>query len=326
MLNSIASYCARCGQKMESAVIGGKTRPVCSKCGFVHYANPVPGVGVVIEMEDGVVLVRRGHQPAKGRWALPSGFVEAGESTEEAAIRECEEETGLIVEIVELFGVDSFSHGELQNTIIVFYRARPVGGKLRPGDDAVDTAVYAPEKLPHNLAFRTHQEILTRWAGLKGITPSFATNRGIVIPLTPDVIIRKAQGKDEQEIIEMLPLIPANEKISEDDLVAAGIRFRERGSLEVLVAEDSGEIVGFLVLSFVSALTGLRAWIDDVAVKEEHRRRGIGQALVEAAIQQASMRGATYLYLDTSRGNPDAKDFYHACGFKEGGVAPLHIR
>jgi ribosomal-protein-alanine N-acetyltransferase len=96
--------------------------------------------------------------------------------------------------------------------------------------------------------------------------------------------------------------------------------------MEVLVADEYGEVIGFLVLSFVSALTGLRAWIDDVAVKEEFRRRGIGQALVEAAIQRASMRGATHLYMDTSRGNPDAKDFYRACGFEEGGVAPLHIR
>jgi ribosomal protein S18 acetylase RimI-like enzyme len=93
-----------------------------------------------------------------------------------------------------------------------------------------------------------------------------------------------------------------------------------------MVAEHEAQVVGFLVLSFVSALTGLRAWIDDVAVDPEHRRQGIGRALVEAAIQRASRRGATHLFMDTSRGNPDARDFYHACGFEIDGVAPLHIR
>ncbi len=82
--------------------------------------------------------------------------------------------------------------------------------------------------------------------------------------------------------------------------------------------------MGFLVLSFVSALTGLRAWVDDIVVDPTHRRQGIGRALVEAAIQRASRRGATHLFMDTSRGSPDAREFYRACSFD--GVAPLHIR
>ncbi len=58
----------------------------------------------------------------------------------------------------------------------------------------------------------------------------------------------------------------------------------------------------------------------------ERRRQGIGQSLVEAAIQRASRRGATHLFMDTSRGSPDAQRFYRACGFEQDGVAPLHIR
>jgi len=326
MFSSAPTYCPHCGRLMGTTMVGGRKRSICKGCGFIHYDNPVPGVGVLIETENGIVLVRRGHEPAKGRWALPSGFVEVGESTEEAAVRECEEETGLKVQLIELFGVDSFSKEELRNTIIIFYRAKPIGGNLRPGDDAIGAEVFSPEKLPHDLAFRTHREVLTRWAGLRGITPSFASTGKDVFPLTPDLLIRKAQSKDEEAIFNMLPLIPANKDLSKNELLAARIRFQEVGSFEVLVADDSSKVVGFLVLSFVSALTGLRAWIDDVAVKEEYRRRGIGQALVEAAIQRASMRGATHLFMDTSRGNPDAKDFYRACGFEEGGVAPLHIR
>jgi len=123
-----------------------------------------------------------------------------------------------------------------------------------------------------------------------------------------------------------LTLIPSNEPLSAEDLCAASLRFRENTALDVLVAEWDGEVVGFLVLSFVPTLAGLRAWLDDLAVDPAHRRQGVGQALVEAAIQRASRRGATHLFLDTSRGDQNARDFYRACGFEEGGVAPLHIR
>jgi GNAT superfamily N-acetyltransferase len=144
--------------------------------------------------------------------------------------------------------------------------------------------------------------------------------------LAPEVLIRSAGPGDEASILKLLCLIPANEDISEEELSAAALRFRESTALDVLVAEQDGRVVGFLVLSFVSALTGLRAWIDDVAVDPERRRQGIGRALVEAAIQRASRRGATHLFMDTSRGYSDARDFYSACGFETDRVAPLHIR
>jgi 8-oxo-dGTP diphosphatase len=326
MAEARATYCHRCGHAMSEAQVSGRTRLVCSDCGFVLYQNPVPGVGVLIEKDDGVVLIRRGHTPHKGRWALPSGFIEADESIEDAAQRESKEETGLDVELIELFGVDSFPEGPVQSGIIVFYRARPIGGELRPGDDAAETAVFAPDALPADLAFRTHRTVLSRWAGLRGAATPFIAPPDEFHPLAPEVLIRKARRDDEKKILSLLPLIPANEGMSDEELRAAGLRLRESTALDVLVAEHDSEVVGFLVLSFVPTLTGLRAWIDDVAVDPTRRRQGIGRALFEAAIQRASRRGATHLFMDTSRGNPDARDFYHACGFEEGGVAPLHIR
>lgn len=324
MNQSSPTYCRRCGHELGQAQISGRTRLVCPSCGFVLYQNPVPGTGILVEMDGGVVLICRGHEPHKGRWALPAGFIEADESTEEAAIRECKEETGLDVELIELFGVDSFPEGPVQSGIIVFYRARPVGGELRPGDDAAEAAVFAPDALPVDLAFRTHRAVLARWAGLYGATAPFAAPDEFY-PLAPDLLIRRARPDDEASILALLPLIPANERMSDQDLRAASLRFRENTALDVLVAECEGQVVGFLVLSFVSALTGLRAWIDDVVVDPARRRQGIGLALVEAAIQRASRRGVTHLFMDTGRGSPDARDFYRACGFEEGGVAPLHI-
>jgi len=320
------TYCRRCGHLMGQGQAGGRTRLVCPECDFVLYQNPVPGAGVLVEMEGGVVLIRRGHNPHKGRWALPSGFIEADESTAEAAIRECKEETGLDVELIELFGVDSFPEGLLQSGIIIFYRARPVGGELRPGDDAAETAIFGPDALPADLAFRTHRTVLARWAGLRGAAAPFAAPPGEFYPLSPDLLIRQARLDDQAHILALLPLVPANANMSAGELHAASLRFRESTALDVLVAEGDGRLVGLLVLSFVSALTGLRAWVDDIVVDPKHRRQGIGRALVEAAIQRASRRGATHLFMDTSRGNPDARDFYSACGFAKDDVTPLRIR
>jgi 8-oxo-dGTP diphosphatase len=310
-----ATFCPRCGTAMEKAEIGGRSREVCPACDFVLFRNPVPGVGVLVEMEGGLVLIQRGQPPFVGRWALPAGFIEEDESVEQAALRECHEETGLNVELEELFGVYSFPEGPVQSGIIIFYRARPVGGSLRAGDDAQDVAVFSPDGLPKDVAFRTHREVLARWVQRQ--SPE-AQPSGIAI--------RDARPEDEARVLELLPLVPANADLNPDEIQAAAQRFRERLAMDVLVAEQNGQVVGFLALSFVSVLSGLRALIDDLAVDPAYRRQGIGAALVEAAIQRADRRGATHLLVDTSRGDPDTRAFYRACGFEDGVVAPLWIR
>ncbi|MFN2235074.1 MAG: GNAT family N-acetyltransferase [Anaerolineales bacterium] len=327
MDKSNPTYCQRCGHKMSRDLVGGRERPVCPQCGYVLFKNPVPGVGVLVEMDGGVVLIKRGHNPKKDRWALPAGFIEADESIEEAALRECKEETNLDIELIEMFHVDSFPTDPTpESGIIIFYRAKPIGGNLHPGDDAVEARVFVAESLPSDVAFRTHRAALARWAGLLGAVPAFNTPSNESYHLAPDLLIRRSRSDDEDSILNLLRLIPANKDLTESDILAAKLRFRESTTLDILVAEYQSEIVGFLVLSYVSALTGLRAWIDDIAVDPTRRRQGIGQSLVEAAIQRASRRGATHLFMDTSRGSPDAQSFYKACGFEQDGVAPLHIR
>jgi 8-oxo-dGTP diphosphatase len=307
---------------METTDVAGRVRQMCPACGFVLYQNPVPGAGVLVEMEtgageSGIVLVRRGQPPFEGWWALPAGYIEADESVEQAAVRECKEETGLDVELLELFGVYSFPEGPVQSGIIIFYRALPVGGELRAGDDAQDVGVFPPHALPDKLAFRTHREVLARW--VRGRSPEFRTDAS-------SIVIREARAEDEARVLELLPLISSNADMGPAEIKAAAQRFRERLSMDVLVAEVDGEVVGFLALSFIPTLSGLRALVDDLAVDPACRRQGIGMALVEAAIQRADRRGATHLFVDTSRGDATARDFYQASGFEAGGIAPLRIR
>jgi len=315
--DKITVFCPHCGMVMETAEVGGRVREVCPACGFVLYRNPVPGAGVLVEMEGGIVLVRRGQPPFVGWWALPAGYIEADESVEQAAVRECKEETGLDIELLELFGVYSFPEGPVQSGIIIFYRARHVGGELRAGDDAQDVGVFPIDALPEKLAFRTHREVLARWAHSR--SPEFHAD-------VSSIVIREARVEDEARVLGLLPLIPSNANMSPVEMQAAAQRFRESLTMDVLVAEIDGQVVGFLALSFVPVLSGLRALIDDLAVDPAYRRQGIGAALVEAAIQQADRRGATSLLVDTSRAGPAARDFYQACRFEMGGIAPLRIR
>ena len=317
MENRTATFCPRCGMVMEMAEVGGRVREVCPACGFVLYRNPVPGVGVLVEMEGGVVLILRGQPPFVGWWALPSGHIETDEGVEQAAVRECKEETGLDIELLELFGVYSFPEGPVQSGIIIFYRARPTGGELQAGDDAQDVGVFSLGSLPEKLAFRTHREVLARLR--RRLSPEFRAD-------VPGIVIREARADDEARVLELLPLISSNADLSPVEMQAVARRFNESLAMDVLVAEVDEQVVGFLALSYIPVLSGLRALIDDLAVDPAYRRQGIGAALVEAAIQRADRKGATQLLVDTSRGDPSARDFYQACGFESGDIAPLRIR
>ncbi len=309
-------FCNQCGHGLIREKAAGRPRPVCPHCGHVVYHNPVPGVGVLCEVDGGLVLIKRGHPPHQGHWALPSGYIEADESSEQAAVRECEEETGLKVEVIELFGVDSFPEGSLSSGVIIFYRARPVGGTLQAGDDAADARIFLVSELPQDIPFRTHREVLARWVDSKQAHH----------PPRPGPLIRPARQEDEKQILALLRAIPANAAFKPADQERAKNRLREKLGFDVLVAEVDRTVVGYLVLSFIPALSGLRAWIDDVAVEAAFQRQGVGAELVKAAIQQASRRGAAYLFVYTSRGNTGAREFYRACGFDQDGVAPLRIR
>jgi 8-oxo-dGTP diphosphatase len=108
-----------------------------------------------------ILLIRRGRPPFEGRWALPGGFVEYGETVEQACRRETLEETGLEVEIESLLGVFSDPERDPRgHTVSVVYRCRPVGGDVRGGDDAAEARWFRAEEVPGlELAF-DHGEIL----------------------------------------------------------------------------------------------------------------------------------------------------------------------
>lgn len=121
--------------------------------------NPYLTVDVIIETGDGgVVLIERNNPPPG--WALPGGFVDYGETLEDAAVREAREETSLDVRLVRQFhAYGALGRDPRQHNVTVVYVARPVGGALRARDDARCAGVFTRDALPSPIAF-DHADIL----------------------------------------------------------------------------------------------------------------------------------------------------------------------
>ena len=130
------------------------------------YRNPVPTVDIIIEHQGGIVLIERRNPPPG--WALPGGFIDCGESAEDAAVREAKEETGLELLDLRQFHVYSDPARDPRfHTLTAVFVARG-RGELRAADDAADARVFDPAELPERIAF-DHREIIAdyvsnRWA------------------------------------------------------------------------------------------------------------------------------------------------------------------
>lgn len=122
-------------------------------------------VDVIIPSDEGIVLIRRGGEPFEGQWALPGGFVEVGETVEEAAVREATEETGLAVELVRLVGVYSDPERDPRgHNVTIAFLAHVVGGDLAAASDAAEVSVLDPDSV--ELAF-DHRRIVADASDLR---------------------------------------------------------------------------------------------------------------------------------------------------------------
>ncbi|HHQ44834.1 MAG TPA: NUDIX hydrolase [Candidatus Altiarchaeales archaeon] len=112
-------------------------------------------------VEDGkIILIKRLNEPFKDMWALPGGFVDVGETVEDACIREVREETGLEVEVKKLLGVYSDPARDPRgHTVSVIFLCEKTGGELKAADDAKDAGYFSLNELP-KLAF-DHAKVLS---------------------------------------------------------------------------------------------------------------------------------------------------------------------
>jgi ADP-ribose pyrophosphatase YjhB (NUDIX family) len=134
-------------------------RDFCPQCETFFYDNPLPVVSAIVARARSILLVKRGNRPYRGMWCLPSGFAESGESIEEAALRELEEESGLQGRITGLVDVDSCMNLFYGDLLFLTFEIEPQGGVLRAGSDTVSAKYFPAEKIPR-LAFPANERAI----------------------------------------------------------------------------------------------------------------------------------------------------------------------
>ena len=155
-------YCRQCGSAVEHRVPDdGDTRPraVCPACQTIHYENPLNVVGTIPVLADGrVLLCKRNIEPQLGKWTLPAGFMELGETTSQGAARETDEEAGAQFEIGALF---SLMNVPRVGQVHMYYRATLLSDQFNPGAETMEARLFSEAEVPWDeLAFRTVKETL----------------------------------------------------------------------------------------------------------------------------------------------------------------------
>ncbi len=161
MLRSPIKHCRNCGAAVVYRVPDDgdtRERAVCPACDTIHYENPLNVVGTVPHWGDHVLLCKRNIEPRWGKWTLPAGFMELGESTEEGAARETVEEAGAQFEMQDLLSVLSVPR---VGQVHLFYRARLLSDRFDPGHETIEARLFAESEIPWDeIAFRTVRETL----------------------------------------------------------------------------------------------------------------------------------------------------------------------
>ena len=155
MLKHKRNYCPQCGKNIITKKEGDTKREYCVECKLFFYNNPLPVVSAIVTKDRHILLVKRKDPPYKGKWCLPSGFAEVGESIEEATLRELKEEAGIEGEITALVDVDwtkNYYYGDL---IFHTFEVEQMGGEMKAGDDASDVKYFPIHNTP-KLAFKSN--------------------------------------------------------------------------------------------------------------------------------------------------------------------------
>jgi ADP-ribose pyrophosphatase YjhB (NUDIX family) len=164
-------FCPKCGSSLSRRRLKEfePERLVCTGCLFVMYLNPKVAAGAVVEHQGGIVLLRREIDPRAGFWVHPGGFVDRGETLEQAAKRETREEVGLDVEIGPLLGAFSFEDSEV---VVVTFAARTLSGEPTVGDESLEVRIFDPAELPwEELAFPSTRLALKEYLRTKDARP-----------------------------------------------------------------------------------------------------------------------------------------------------------
>lgn len=153
-------YCSNCGARVTLRVPPGDNLPryVCDSCQTIHYQNPKIVAGCIPEWNGRILLCRRAIEPRHGLWTLPAGFMENGETTEQAAAREALEEAMADIEILDLYSVFSIPH---VSQVFMMFRGRMRNAAFAAGPESLEVRLFGEEEIPWGeIAFKTVKETL----------------------------------------------------------------------------------------------------------------------------------------------------------------------
>ena len=175
------SFCPKCGGALDSKIIkvSEPARLVCTQCQFIFFLDPKVAACTIFTLNGKIVLLQRGIEPSFGRWVFPGGYVDRGETVEEAAIRETKEEVDLDVRLTSLLNVYSYAQSPV---VVIVYAAEIVGGKLRAADESLSVQTFAPEDIPWaELAFSSTFQALRDYVRLYFGLSSTAAERNVLM-------------------------------------------------------------------------------------------------------------------------------------------------
>jgi ADP-ribose pyrophosphatase YjhB (NUDIX family) len=161
-LSSQPSYCTSCGHPLADRFVPdeGRNRLVCTYCGQISYVNPNVVAGVIPVANRRVWLLRRGIEPRLGAWTYPAGYMEMGETVEDAAKRETREELNLDVRIDRLLGV--YSRPPMTTVVIVYVAEALSTASI--GHETLEIGSFGPAEIPWDgLAFWSTRAALSDW-------------------------------------------------------------------------------------------------------------------------------------------------------------------
>ncbi len=161
-------YCPMCATPLVERALYGRTRRTCPACGFVRFHDPKVAVIALITSGDRVLLIQRGVNPEKGKWALPGGYMDAGEMPEPALRRELREEIRLEVEVLRFLDVFAIAatDGAVLGIVLAYATSPAGGGWPQPAaeDDVADARWFSVADLPADLAFDSTRSLLAAWS------------------------------------------------------------------------------------------------------------------------------------------------------------------
>ena len=141
-------------------------RRVCQRCDFIDYVNPRIVVGSVVTWEDKILICKRAIEPRLGFWTLPAGFMETGETVEEAAQREAQEEACADIEIERVLAVYSIPR---ISQVQVMFKAKLVSPDIAPGPESQEVKLVKWDEIPwKEMAFPSTVWALKNWKSVEG--------------------------------------------------------------------------------------------------------------------------------------------------------------